>query len=188
MTKLGTLHGLVLAGGRSSRMGTDKTRLLWQGKPLFRHMAELLSNTGIRQVMISGQGFTGENSVADIIPQRGPLSGIHAALQRLPSGDRLLVCPVDMPLLPLVAIRLLGMQSVLCCFEGFTLPLLLPVNASARTAIDRAIHSDNTKDYALWRLYQQLDGQTIPLPQAMTDYFENANTPEDWRHLMTKHF
>ncbi|MFK0571799.1 molybdenum cofactor guanylyltransferase [Endozoicomonas sp.] len=202
MTGHSKLYGLVLAGGRSSRMGQDKSRLSWYGRPLYQHMISLLTSAGIDHVLVSGSGFakgkadSGSTlgaeflveSIGDIFPDRGPLSGLHATVQQLHDGDRLLVIPVDMPLVPAEAIRRLCDQQQACCFEGFNLPVVLPVSSNLRQVIERAIQSDNPKDYALWRLYQQLGGQTIPLPPAMADYFDNANTPEDWRHLMTKHF
>ncbi|USE37910.1 molybdenum cofactor guanylyltransferase [Endozoicomonas sp. SCSIO W0465] len=187
MTAHGTLYGLVLAGGRSSRMGQDKSRMSWFGKPLYQHMASLLTQAGIDQVLISGSGFSINDSVIeDVVPGRGPVSGIHSALKRLHNGDRLLVIPVDMPLIPADAIRILGDQQRVCCFEGFNLPVVLPVTTELRQAVDTSIASDNPGDYALWRLYQRSGGQTIPLPLAMADLFVNANTPGDWCDLVNK--
>ncbi|WP_163371030.1 molybdenum cofactor guanylyltransferase [Endozoicomonas acroporae] len=187
MTAHSTLYGLVLAGGRSSRMGQDKSRLNWCGKPLYRHIAALLARAGIDQVLISGSGFAPDDSViADVVPGRGPLSGIHAALQRLQDGDRLLVIPVDMPLVPADAIRTLGEQQQACCFAGFNLPMILPVTSKLRQAVERSITSDNPRDYALWRLHQLSGGQTLVLPSSMADLFVNVNTPEDWHNLVNK--
>ncbi|WP_419534820.1 molybdenum cofactor guanylyltransferase [Endozoicomonas sp.] len=200
MTAHGALYGLVLAGGRSSRMGQDKSRLSWLGKPLYQHMASLLAQAGIGNVLISGSGFAGEvsvnehgptdgsaiESIEDVVPGRGPLSGIHATFQHLQDGDRLLVIPVDMPLVPADAIRMLCDHQQPCCFEGFNLPVVLPVNAESRQMVEKAIQSDNPKDYALWRLHQQLGGEAMPLPFSMEDLFVNANTPEDWRDLVDR--
>lgn len=199
MTTHGTLYGLVLAGGRSSRMGQDKSRLCWFGRPLYQHMVSLLTSAGIDQVLISGSGFSGvsgfsgfsgfsseDTVIEDVVPGRGPISGIHAALQRLQDGDRLLVIPVDMPLVPAEAIRILGDQQRACCFEGFNLPVMLPVTTELRQAVESSITSDNPRDYALWRLHQLSGGQTLSLPLSMADLFVNANTPEDWRDLVNK--
>lgn len=192
MTAHGTLYGLVLAGGRSSRMGQDKSRLSWHGQPLYRHMASLLAQAGVGNVLISGAGFSGDgselSSIEDVIPGRGPLSGIHATFQHLQDGDRLLVIPVDMPLVSVEAIRMLcdHHHPYPCCFSGFNLPVILPVTAGSRSVVEQSIKSDNPGDYALWRLYQQLGGQTLPLPSAMTHRFVNANTPEDWRDLVDR--
>ena len=187
----GKLCGLVLAGGRSSRMGQDKARLYWQGQPLYRHMISLLHEAGIDRVLLSGSGFTNEllaNSVLvtcldDLRRDRGPLGGIHAAFSVLNDNDRLLVTPVDMPLLPIESINTLARQHQTCSFAGFNLPLLLTVTEESRQVINQLVHSDDYRDYALWRLQQRLGGQTLPLPTTMADRFINANTPEQWRQL-----
>lgn len=183
ITGPGSLTGLVLAGGHSSRMGRDKSQLLWQGKPLFQHMVSLLEKSGMDRVLISGSGFGASEtaSVPDRIPGRGPLSGIHAVLPELDDGDRLVVVPVDMPLLPESALRLLAREHRVCHFRDYSLPLLLVVGDALREAVEQAIESDHPKDYALWRLHQKLDGGMIPLPEPLACAFGNANTPEDWR-------
>ena len=183
MNHAGRLTGLVLAGGRSSRMGCDKSRLPWHGQPLYQHMLSLLKRSGVDQTLVSGQGFEAP-SVADRIPGRGPLSGIDGALRVLPDGDRLLVVPVDMPRLPEEALRRLGNERQLCHFTGHSLPLLIPVNPPLRQAVHQAISSENPKDYALWRLCQGLNGHKIPLPESMSGGFGNANTPADWQQCI----
>ena len=79
-----TLIGLVLAGGRSRRMGQDKALMRYQGKPLFEHAAALLNEAGCKQVLISRNqpGY-----LTDIIVDAGPLAGVHAALDVLSVGD-----------------------------------------------------------------------------------------------------
>ena len=189
----GKLYGLVLAGGQSSRMGQDKSRLIWQGEPLYQHMISRLTKAGIRQVLLSGHGFSvrafpvdsfSVKSVSDIFPGRGPLSGIHAAVDSLSDGDRLLAVPVDMPLLPVEAIRMLSEQHQLCHFDGYNLPVMIPVTDDVRQVLAKQVQSQNPKDYALWRLYQALDGQSIALPPSMVEAFCNVNTPNEWRSLV----
>ena len=88
------LSGLVLAGGQSRRMGQDKAVMSYHGHPLMKHAATLLKHAGCQQVLISRNqpGY-----LNDILPDNGPLGGVHAALSTLNAGDELLVVPVDMP-------------------------------------------------------------------------------------------
>ena len=179
--------GLVLAGGQSSRMGQDKSQLQWNGVPLYEHMAGIMDQAGISKVMISSNHLQGKEVVADVIPGRGPLGGIHAALSLIPDGDSLLVIPVDMPLLPIVAVQRLAQQKEICSYQNFTLPLLLVVTPALRQQVESNIHSENRRDYSLWKLHQALQGKTIELsespelPESMAHAFSNANTPEDWQ-------
>ncbi len=46
--------GIVLAGGRSSRMGANKALLSYHGQPLYLHMQGILRASGLEQVYISG--------------------------------------------------------------------------------------------------------------------------------------
>ena len=41
------IHGLILCGGKSTRMGQDKTSVLLQGKPLLTHSIELFASLNI---------------------------------------------------------------------------------------------------------------------------------------------
>src|SRR5579864_2571996 len=76
------ISAFILAGGKSSRMGTDKAFLDWAGRSLLTHMLELA--TGVAgQVKVVGDpaNFAAFAPVVeDVYPDSGPLGGIHAAL------------------------------------------------------------------------------------------------------------
>ena len=91
--------GFVLAGGKSSRMGTDKAFLELDGRTLLSRMIKLVG--GITpDVHIVGPRNKFEPLgpvIEDLYPARGPLGGIHAALSA--SGKDLnLILAVDLPL------------------------------------------------------------------------------------------
>lgn len=98
--------GLILAGGRSTRMGgRDKALVPLHGEPLLAHMIRRLRPQVNALVLNSNadplafQAF-GLQVLADAIGGfQGPLAGIHAGLQRYPQ-DNLLTVAVDLPLLP----------------------------------------------------------------------------------------
>ena len=92
---------VLLAGGKSSRMGRDKSALLVNGEPLWQRQFALLRATQPAELFISGKcdgpyADCGVEILADEIPDCGPLGGIATALRRCTS-DRLLVLAVDMP-------------------------------------------------------------------------------------------
>ena len=92
---------LLLAGGKSARMGTSKAELLYEGKTFLQHMVDKAQAVGIEHCYISGYTSQQENvrTVWDIYPSRGPLSGIHATMRTIPT-PYCLVLPVDAPKLP----------------------------------------------------------------------------------------
>jgi molybdopterin-guanine dinucleotide biosynthesis protein A len=94
------LSAYILAGGKSTRMGTDKAFLELQGQTLLTHTLDLARKVS-HDVHIVGEKdkFAAFGAVIeDIYRNRGPLGGIHAALRN--SGAELnLVLAVDLPLL-----------------------------------------------------------------------------------------
>ena len=72
--------GVVLAGGASSRMGTDKALLPLGGAPIITYAAKALSSVFSEVVVSSGSGkryaFLGLNEISDVFNDSGPLGGI----------------------------------------------------------------------------------------------------------------
>ena len=92
---------LLLAGGKSSRMGVNKAELQVDGKSFLTHMRLKASAIGIEQHYISGYSSESEDvtTVWDRYPDRGPLGGIHACMEEMDT-PYCLVLPVDAPTLP----------------------------------------------------------------------------------------
>lgn len=92
---------LLLAGGRSSRMGRDKAMIEVKGRTLLQQQLELLRSLRPVQLMLScppGAYQPGPDVtlVADNFPGKGPLAGIERGLESATTG-LLLVLAVDMP-------------------------------------------------------------------------------------------
>lgn len=100
------MSGIILAGGKSRRMGQRKAELTILGKPLLLRQAEKLRALGIDDLLISGAEcpeIPGARRISDVFPDRGPLGGIHACL-RAAKHPACLVLSVDAPLIPLSAL------------------------------------------------------------------------------------
>lgn len=95
------ITGLILAGGKSSRFGSDKA-LAQKGGRTFLALAYDLLKDVCDRVVISGwdhnEHFDGVVCLADITPSGGPMSGIATAVRQL-QAQWLLIIPCDMPLL-----------------------------------------------------------------------------------------
>lgn len=92
---------VLLAGGRSSRMGRDKALLRMEGQTLWERQWNLLEKMGVNELFIStrpDQSWVPDHltRVVDLIPDAGPLGGISAAMQRA-RNPHLLVLAVDLP-------------------------------------------------------------------------------------------
>jgi molybdenum cofactor guanylyltransferase len=108
------LAGLVLCGGRSSRMGTDKALVLFDGVPLLTRVAGRLAEVADPVLLASGTpgrfGSLGPlpyREVPDEGPGSGPLAGLVAGLAASPHGLTAVVA-VDLPFVAPALFRLLS--------------------------------------------------------------------------------
>lgn len=92
---------LLLAGGKSARMGQHKAELVYEGKSFLEHMLDKARVLGIERFYISGYDSKLEDvqTVWDHYPDRGPLGGIHACMMAMDT-PYCLILPVDAPKLP----------------------------------------------------------------------------------------
>jgi len=107
---LASAAGFVLAGGQSSRMGTDKALLSFAGQPLIARALEILQGAELSPSIAGAQaqlaGFAPVIQDPELVFQDpetvrglGPLAGICAALDST-AAEYAVFLPVDLPLLP----------------------------------------------------------------------------------------
>src|SRR5438552_15859898 len=96
-----TFSAVLLAGGESRRMGTDKATFLFRGKPLWQVQLETLRKLRPAEIFLSARTDPSWRPddvqfIADIAPSCGPLSGIAASLVKIHTAH-LLALAIDMP-------------------------------------------------------------------------------------------
>ena len=75
--------GIILAGGKSSRMGEDKGLVLLNGKPMIQYVIEALKEVVSNIIIISNNASYNKFGVpvySDIIKNKGPVGGIYTGL------------------------------------------------------------------------------------------------------------
>ena len=142
--------GVVLAGGKSARMGSNKALLMRNSSTLngqargsenmLSYSKNLLKNIGINNIVVSGsvEGSSNDDSgnaeyyVADQFAELGPMGGIYSVIKKY-QPKALLILPVDLPLMTKQTLQQLKMKGELsqkaCFFTDHFLPLYLPNNA-----------------------------------------------------------
>jgi molybdopterin-guanine dinucleotide biosynthesis protein A len=131
--------GVVLAGGRSSRMGRAKAELEWHGTTLLHRTCAVVARVGLAPVLVvraPGQPLPalppGVEVVDDPAEGRGPLQGIASGLGALADrADAAFVCSTDLPFLhPAFVRRVIGalladaaLDVVLPVARGYPQPL-----------------------------------------------------------------
>ena len=173
-------NGVVLAGGLSSRMGQDKALLRFGEETLLTRAKAVLKEAGAAQVFVS-RNDQGEGHLADVYPQHGPLSGIHAAL--LADDNPILAMPVDMPLIDAEAIAMLfnngAQMDTIVTYVDHNLPIYVPNNSAIRRYLEQTLTSDRNK--SITRFMQSLGCSYLSPLDA--DKLINVNTPQQWRQL-----
>lgn len=183
------LTGLLLAGGRSTRMGTDKATLLVDGMSLAERAALALRACCDRVLVASGDGHRlahlGLPQVADAVPGAGPLGGLVAGLEA--AGTPLVaVAAVDHPNVSAEVLRALatvwdGQAAVVPEVRGRLQPLhAVWARASAPALAARLGRGERTVTLAAEALGALVVGADVwgPIdPEAR--FARNVNTPED---------
>ncbi|MBR0087120.1 MAG: molybdenum cofactor guanylyltransferase [Lachnospiraceae bacterium] len=183
--KIEETAAIILAGGQSSRMGTDKAKLRVGEKTLLELMTEKVRRLGITEIVVSGCSDCppGTTFVPDMIPGRGPLSGIHAGLRQIRHRSGL-VLPVDTPLIPEETLRLLieahgDLPITVLTFNGRPEPLAAVYDACLVQDCERILKEEKTSPRRLFDLYGY-----HPVPYTKDpDLLINCNTPEEFARV-----
>ena len=150
--KPGELTGVVIAGGRSTRMGRDKARLRIDDVPLWRRQQRVLAAAGARPVLFAlraGQRrfAPGLAVVRDTRSGIGPIAGVHAALAACES-EWLAVLAVDLPRVEAAWFRKLarlcgpGQGAVGISREGFFEPFAAIYPRAVLPEVERAVAAE----------------------------------------------
>lgn len=180
-----TLEGLVLMGGRSTRMGKDKFSLEMQGITLLEKTRSKLFHV-CQKVHVSGrseQRIDSVDFIPDVILDMGPIGGILSAMEARPD-KALLVCAVDLPRLSLSLLRQLVDErdpfKVATAFtiDGYNEPLCAIYEPRARAELFQCLGRRRNCPRAVLK---HANTKLIPCPEP--EAMGNANTPEEYERL-----
>ena len=180
---------LLLAGGKSARMGQHKAELMYEGKTFLQHMLEKARKLGIQKFYISGYPSPDPQirTVDDIYEDRGPLGGLHAGM-RVMDTPYCLVLPVDAPKLPLDVLEALlqrheqrTSEKVLIWEHGVRQEPLIAVYPTAMAAtIEDLIRQQPAPVFRSLEVW----GYDRYRLEVEDDLILNVNTPQAYRRLL----
>jgi len=191
------IAGLVLAGGRSSRMGgADKTLLELGGRPLTRlvldrlrpQVGRIVINTNADRALFTGFGV---DIISDTIAgYQGPLAGILAGMEWAagkPDVTHILSLAGDTPFFPddladRLAAHSVGGRVAVAASKGRVHPTFALLPVSLRNQLAAFLESGDTRRVMTFLEQAGLDVVDFPvtrLGSAEVDPFFNINTPED---------
>jgi len=183
------IGAVILSGGKSRRMGTDKAVLSYEGQSFLDRISEELK--GFDEIMLSiGNDKQYKNVclsvIKDIYPGCGPLSGLHAALCTCKS-DALFCISCDVPLFKL------SLAEYICSMVEENFDAVVPVSKDGHMhrlcAVNKKSAADIFEEQILLKKYKIIDAyeylKVLYIPLEETKYLFNVNTPEEFAKLST---
>ena len=180
----------ILAGGKSSRMGTDKALLEINGKNFIDILCEELD---CFEEKIIARGNRSEIAavsweiISDIYPERGPMGGLHAVLAAC-SSDAMCCVSCDMPFLQISLVNELceylkdGIDAVIAVTtDGRKHPLCGVYRKSVLPILEEQILSDNNRMMAA---LDKMNVEYVCLDSKNSQQLKNINTPEDYNDVV----
>jgi molybdopterin-guanine dinucleotide biosynthesis protein A len=185
------ITGIILAGGRSSRMGKDKGLCDFKGKALVAYAMDILQPL-CGEIMISANHFPekydafGYPVIADEVKDIGPMGGIYSCLKKSKTQHNLILS-CDTPFVSPAVFRLLlhkreNFQVVCPAHETFLLePLSAYYNTNILGELEDAIRHE---EYKMMRFFKRIRFKSVnidTMPFFNDGLFLNINSPEDLR-------
>jgi molybdenum cofactor guanylyltransferase len=178
----------ILAGGKSSRMGTNKALLLLDGKPLIARVAATARSVFGHVIVAADDSpaysFLGLDCVGDVFRNCGPLGGIHAALVNT-LEPALFVVSCDMPfvsreLLQYILAHHASAPAKVPVMDGRVHPLCGWYSRSILPALVKRLEENRLR---VMEFVDEIGASRVPissdLPFYNNDLFVNLNAPED---------
>lgn len=200
-----TAAAVVLAGGRSRRMGTDKASLSWGDRSLLDHVVDVLTRAVAGPVVVVGAAGIPRSvgssviAVTDDEPGRGPLQGIATGLAAAHTAGAPIafVCSVDLPLMHAAYVRavLAGLgdaEVALPVLHGHRQPLAAayatPLGARATGLL--AAGARRPAELFAVSIVRELTAADLLADEALRaadpdlDAVRDADTPEEYKALL----
>lgn len=190
-----SVTGIVLAGGRSRRMGTDKSVMKLNNKTLIEYSINALKPL-CNKVIISSNNFiydfTGCEVWPDELPDQAPIVGIYSCLKRS-TTEYNIILSCDMPLMTTATIEYLLANSdshdiiVPVHDNNLIEPLCGVYKQSAMGILKKYIDEGNFRlNQCIREASHRLITVDHRLPFYFPDMFSNVNTPDDFQNILSE--
>jgi molybdopterin-guanine dinucleotide biosynthesis protein A len=188
------IKGLVLAGGKSRRMGKDKSLLTYHDKPQREYMYEQLQPVcnGVYLSIRPGQESELPEGLAYILDEnqyKGPFNGLLSAHKKFPDAAWLVVA-CDLPLIDTKALQYLlerrDPKAMATAFATRKSGLPEPLAALWEPhGLKAAMEHMETAESSCPRKFL-INTETVLVYPEDDHWLANANEPEDYENLLTK--
>jgi len=182
------ITGIVLAGGKSTRMGSDKGFVTYNNKPFIQHIIDALQPLVDEIIIVSNNpdyDVFNLKRVNDIIEDAGPLAGMYSGLQDSKT-ELNIVLSCDIPLInqgvleQLILANNKDIDVVQTESQGKTMPLIALYNKRCASTCLALLESGERR---LRFLINQLKSKTIVLDDTLEKYTANINSQSDLKRI-----
>lgn len=182
------ITGIILAGGKSSRMGTDKGFVMYKNKAFIQHIIEAIQPLVNEIIIVSNNpdyDMFKLKRVNDIIENAGPLAGVCTGLFKTETENNLIVS-CDVPLINSETLALLINQIdekadvVQLESQGKTMPLIAAYKKQSAPVFHTLL---NEGERRLRVAINQLKVKTITLDKNQEKFTTNINTPSNLKAI-----
>ncbi|WP_034230224.1 molybdenum cofactor guanylyltransferase [Aquimarina pacifica] len=179
---------IILAGGKSSRMGSDKGLLLFKGIPFIQHIINAVAPLVNDIIIVSSNpnySAFGLQRIEDIVPDSGPIGGLHAGLTRTKTENNLVIS-CDVPLVTsellkkLIAHEKEDFDSIQFEAAGKTMPLIALYRKNCAAVCEKLLISGERR---LRQLVLNVNTKTIQVSEKEQFLVANINTIEDLKAI-----
>jgi molybdopterin-guanine dinucleotide biosynthesis protein A len=181
--------GIILAGGKSSRFKENKAMAKIASRRLIDRVVDVLSSNLPHVILVTNMPeqykALGVEMIMDIIPGKGPLSGIHAGLVSSPF-DLNFIAPCDMPFISADIVRCLveraavGDDAVVPVIDGYPEPLAAVYRKTCIKPVENSLLADR---YSVKSFYSLITVKFIQESELLEfgggRNFFNINTRDD---------
>jgi molybdopterin-guanine dinucleotide biosynthesis protein A len=182
------VDGVILAAGRSSRMGSvNKVQSVLAGRTLLEHAVTKLTPQVDILVVNGDKNLCGDGAIADKVEGfKGPLVGLYSALlsDKLSSAQYLMMAPCDGPFIPenLVAAlyrEISAADADIACvrYQGFAQPTFSLWHKRVTPVVEQALLVK--KNGGFKPLLEGLNSVYLDWPEQVINPFFNINTQDD---------
>ncbi len=189
------LSAIVLAGGRSSRLGQDKALLVLGGRPLIQHIVARLQAFSDDVLVVTGptvryRQWLDVPLFADEVQERGPIGGLYTGLKHA-RYEYSLVAACDMPFISHAVVELLRAElngsvwAVVPEVAGHRIPTLAIYHKRCLEVIERLLDHHTSLQALLDAIpIRVISEAQIRAVDPDLRSFTNINTLTDWKRAM----
>ncbi|MBQ4821053.1 molybdenum cofactor guanylyltransferase [Aquimarina sp. MMG016] len=179
------ITGIILAGGKSSRMGQDKGLKLHQNKPFMQHIIDALSSITKNILIVTSQKEYqkfGYPCFSDIIPDQGPVGGIYTGLSHSETKNNI-VLSCDIPFITAeVLVNLINQYDA--NYDVTTYESTPLVTMYHRSVIKQFLNSIEEKRLSLRKTLSLLKVKHIPIETHLMPFIQNINTHQQYKEAI----